>query len=774
MATSENGLSSPQSTSWSDFYTSVKASGFHFVFVVLIWAFFFGVGQIQDMIQQTNGYGVDEFGYSLLYVFASVYFSLVVWLTLRLIFDIKSYEVQQGVCVSLLRYILHKHEASRQHYYAGRWGIQLPRYLSAMPSLGAIVYAVSSAFWWVALLAVLSTSLVLLFLVKRPKDSHALSTQRWFWILLGLFAVSAFGAIFFQSVFITLFNGLNLIWWGLASMLFGFVLTAYFMFDTLNYAIRRFAIQWLKHAFSKPYPVLIPIILIPFVAGILPTSDNHQVRFMAAPKGTLLYPVESLTVAFDNFKNSDASKIQFIDEVNKITYVPVFLVGSQGGGLRASYWTVLALNRLEKLLPGFSNNLFLLSGASGGSVGNAFYFASKQVSSPGTDCILEDLDPSLSADLSGAADTCFLSNAVGKDYLSSVATSFMFNDLLYSFLPAPIPVYKKDRATYLEQSFEKGFAEVYGKVDDGTGEAVSTLGLGYKSFYGNGQWTPLLLGTSTIQETGLMSVYAPFPIKGEVFNNKLDTNLFINSAKPKEWVTSNTEPPVLDMRLSTVAVNSARFPYVTPTGTLNVEAPRAEKFHTADAGYFDNYGAATLLDVMEELLPPVDINTQEWQTVYVPIPVILKNDILIDKYRQHNSRSVFDISEPNISAGTRSIFGHELLSPIQALIEIRGGLANTKLAELIAYQKRHPNVQAMLGLLQSDSVLVSMLPENSPLIAVYYQKLKDEPGTTTIEPPLGWWLSKESKEDMLCQILLFPKQEYRGDSPICKAIEKRL
>ena len=774
MATTVNRLSGTEGSSWNDFYTGIKASGFHFIFVVLIWAFFFGVGQIQDMIQQTNGYGVDELSFSVLYVFASVYFSLVVWLTLRLIFDIKSYEMQQNVRVSLLGYIRHQLSTQREHYFAGRWGIWLPRYLSAIPSVGAIIYAVSSGFWWVALLAVFSTALVLIFLIKRPKDAHTLSVQRWFWALLGLFAVTAFIAIFFQSAFIVVFNGLNLIWWGLASMLFGFFLTAYFMFDTLNYGIRRFDIHWLKNAFNKPYPVLLTIVFIPIVAGILPTSDNHQVRFIEATKGTSLYPLDSLVSAFDSFKRSETSKIQFIDEENKVTYVPVFLVGAQGGGLRASYWTALALNRLEKLLPGFSNNLFLLTGASGGSVGNAFYFASKHVPSPGSECILEDLDPSLSSDLAGAADTCFLSNAVGKDYLSSVATSFMYNDLLYSFLPAPVPIYKKDRATYLEQSFENGFAEVYGTVETDDGKSVSALGLGYKSYYRDSSWTPLFLGTSTIQETGLMSVYAPFPVKGEVFNNKLDTNLFINSAKPKEWVTSNTEPPVLDMRLSTVAVNSARFPYVTPTGTLNVEAPRAEKFHTADAGYFDNYGAATLLDVMEELLSPVDINTQEWQTVYVPIPVILKNDILIDKYRQHNSRSVFDIGEPNISANTSSIFAHELLSPVQALIEIRGGLANTKLAELIAYQKRHPNVQSMLGFLQSDSVLLSMLPENSPLIALYYQKLKNEPGKTTIEPPLGWWLSKESKEDMLCQILLFPNQVYPGNSPICKAIQKRL
>ena len=91
MATTVNGLSGTEGSSWNDFYTGIKASGFHFIFVVLIWAFFFGVGQIQDMIQQTNGYGVDELGFSVLYVFASVYFSLVVWLTLRLIFDIKSY-----------------------------------------------------------------------------------------------------------------------------------------------------------------------------------------------------------------------------------------------------------------------------------------------------------------------------------------------------------------------------------------------------------------------------------------------------------------------------------------------------------------------------------------------------------------------------------------------------------------------------------------------------------------------------------------------------------
>lgn len=269
MATSTPLLTTTERTTWSDFYTCLKASGFHIVFVVVIWAFFFAVGQVQDMIQQTNSLqGLQEAFFSVVYIVASVYFSLIVWLTLRLIFDVKSYEMQQGVTLSLLAYVSGSASASRTNYFAGRWGIELPRYLSAFPSLGAILYAVSSGFWWVALLALFSTVLVLIFLIKRPKDSHFFSTQRWFWILLSVFAVTAFIAIFFQSFFLIFLHGLNLIWWGLASMLFGFVLTTYFMFDTLNFVIRRMGLHWLKHAFYKPYPILISILLIPVIAAV--------------------------------------------------------------------------------------------------------------------------------------------------------------------------------------------------------------------------------------------------------------------------------------------------------------------------------------------------------------------------------------------------------------------------------------------------------------------------------------------------------------------------
>ena len=54
------------------------------------------------------------------------------------------------------------------------------------------------------------------------------------------------------------------------------------------------------------------------------------------------------------------------------TKKPIILIASDGGGLKAAYWTMLILHRLDTLGL-YEDNVFLTSGASGGSIGLGMY-----------------------------------------------------------------------------------------------------------------------------------------------------------------------------------------------------------------------------------------------------------------------------------------------------------------------------------------------------------------------------------------------------------------
>src|SRR5690349_9269630 len=53
----------------------------------------------------------------------------------------------------------------------------------------------------------------------------------------------------------------------------------------------------------------------------------------------------------------------------------VFVVTSEGGGIRAAYWTARTLQKLSERIPSFNQRTFMLSGVSGGAVGEAVYAA---------------------------------------------------------------------------------------------------------------------------------------------------------------------------------------------------------------------------------------------------------------------------------------------------------------------------------------------------------------------------------------------------------------
>lgn len=256
------------------------------------------------------------------------------------------------------------------------------------------------------------------------------------------------------------------------------------------------------------------------------------------------------------------------------------LVGTAGGASRAGLWTTRVLDSLSATDPQFHGRLFGISGVSGGSLGAAVWVAS--LARDGVDCT----QPAAAA---AEARTQRHAGFFARDHLAAPIAAFLSTDpVWFGFVPfnlvATVPRMlgathswtPPDRAAALERSWEIAWRDLSG------GDEMAAP---FHALWREGDaWRyrrPLLFLNGTHQRTGLPIVTAPARLDRPDF---LASHDFIN-------ITAH------DVRLSTAATNSARFPYVTPAGGFREAGQGDWLGNLVDGGYFDNQGASTLSDV---------------------------------------------------------------------------------------------------------------------------------------------------------------------------------
>jgi hypothetical protein len=161
----------------------------------------------------------------------------------------------------------------------------------------------------------------------------------------------------------------------------GAIVVAFFAFGALMTALD---FVWLIGGEQKQGTILFVILL---AAAVGASRDFHTVRtcddsgepchnvqreFAAARRSASLPAEPRRTVA----SAASAWRSQAAQNGASATEpVPMIVVATAGGGLRAAYWTAVMLERIEARLGGdtFRKHLFAISGVSGGSVGAAFY-----------------------------------------------------------------------------------------------------------------------------------------------------------------------------------------------------------------------------------------------------------------------------------------------------------------------------------------------------------------------------------------------------------------
>jgi hypothetical protein len=297
------------------------------------------------------------------------------------------------------------------------------------------------------------------------------------------------------------------------------------------------------------------------------------------PHGVQLIKKENAQVSFDKRQKLQEYFTHWVkqrypnpDSIKNMQ--PVYFVLSDGGASRSGYWVASVLSKLEDDTKGkFSNNLFCMSGASGGSVGNAAFYISLRIKN-----ILAE------------KDSTYLS--VTKDYLKTDFLSFTIArmlgpDFFRYILPPLIPAY--DRAYALTKALEK--------APKSNSVLYNSMAIGMSSLVTQKDqptMLPVFCINTTRMQDGTPGVISTINMNDVIFNKRVDVLSLLQEGK--------------DLKLSSAIVLGASFPYISPAGRIDKLEPAKKTDGTdssywipnyfVDGGYFDNSGAGVVNEMI--------------------------------------------------------------------------------------------------------------------------------------------------------------------------------
>jgi hypothetical protein len=271
-------------------------------------------------------------------------------------------------------------------------------------------------------------------------------------------------------------------------------------------------------------------------------------------------------------------KEKFYGEAGKPKMI---FVNCSGGGLRASIWTFRIMQVADSLSDNrFSRSTQLISGASGGMVGAAYYrelFLQQRLG----------LLKSINSDKS-------ISN-IGKDLLNPVAFSVTVSDLFFNIqkFKDGNTSHNKDRA----YAFER-------QLNENTGSVLAKRLSAYREPEANAL-IPMMLFTPTVVNDGRRLIISPQPVS-------YMTSHYRDSSFNFSWTTDEIEFRKLfrdqdadNIKFTSVLRMNATFPYILPAVSL----PSQPVINVMDAGIRDNTGLKTSLKFLYVFREWIEENT---------------------------------------------------------------------------------------------------------------------------------------------------------------------
>ena len=384
---------------------------------------------------------------------------------------------------------------------------------------------------------------------------------------------------------------------------------------------------------------------------------------------------------------------------------PALIVAAEGGASRAAFMVATVVGDLldranakgdpaDAANPGRS--IFAISGVSGGAFGAAVARAAlaDAAESPNRNppCIAAQQTwfaaNDGSRDFHNSWRSC-LQLLVSGDYLSPVFVGLGFRDNL--FAPREWLLWGKslieDRAALLEEAWERHYNSVTAAGHATNGAACGDdAGHGLCRRFGYAKrappesWTPLLLLNGTSVETGRRIIVSDLASTRDSLANGQHAPVALYSAAfdlfellSSPRASQETQPlggdpaglvSARDIRLSTAALLSARFPIISPPGVLRVATQPSYGDRIVDGGYFENSGLTTALDISEAL---------ELEKV-TPIVLRIQNEPImerIDAVRPRRPAATPEVGK--IEEGVLTEWLGLLAQPVQTVLSTREG-----------------------------------------------------------------------------------------------------
>ena len=440
---------------------------------------------------------------------------------------------------------------------------------------------------------------------------------------------------------------------------------------------------------SSGFPVILALIAWGAFCSLF--NDNHRVPTL----------IDSETDPRVNLKTAlDSWLAQFSAETETQQPIPLVIVATAGGGLRAAYWTTTVLGALQDECANFSEQTFAISGVSGGSLGAAVFAAEMAGRGAGERCA-----PSTAPSVQKATNT-----VLSEDFLGPTVAAMLFPDLLQRFWPLPsFP----SRGTVLANSWASAWDThcAAGKGENCDGRLNAAFNSVGRT---ENPWRPALMMNGAHQQTGKRYITSQIKVEQEIFYDAFDSQHVLGK----------------DVSLATAALSSARFPLVSPPGRL-VDKEGNFKGRVLDGGYFENFGAETASEILQYLME----NEPSRPVKPIVIQIVSDTTMTPRDYPAHADPAV-GVNEQTgfleLAPEERENFLYETLAPPQGLYQsrvARGVLAAKSLAQLvdhIAESGKYTNL-------------------HDPFFAHFQMCFREKDK----EPPLGWMMSGQTGRDLV-------------------------
>lgn len=305
--------------------------------------------------------------------------------------------------------------------------------------------------------------------------------------------------------------------------------------------------------------------------------------------------------------------------------------------------------------------------------------------------------------------------ALEKDFLAPALATFAFINVPATLLPDL--GFLGGRSYGLEKAWHEA------NKDNGIGGLEGPfLDLFELPIDGADTWQPLLLLNATHQQTGKRIITSHVTISEKTFLDAFDMHDLVGE----------------DMPAATAAHSSARFTYISPAGKLRsrneeeIEKKTQHRGAVLDGGYFENFGAATALQLSREAIASI---ADELGPGVLPIYIQISSDPSIQlrdlaktvptedcdqsgaplPYEPAEWSYLFDripIKRIPNDDGPALSLANEIFAPLAGILSVRsahGLLASKELATLARCAKEFEEKDVPMPLVQDDLWMSSNL-----------------------------------------------------------------